>query len=363
MLSAMATHAILGERFARRNGPAWALGPTVQDVTGKRMTATEAVVHAGADYTVVARPTYYPTLDESGTMAPTGQFALVRPSQGENPEQAVSSVSKHYTPLQNLDVARLLDPLTAQWPVATVGTFGSKGRMFIALESGETTIGGDPVSQYLFAINGHDAGTAFRVMLTPVRVWCWNMLQTGLHKASFLAHVRHHTRVAQEAELAINLTAQIRQAADLTLQEIEKLTRITLAHDHAILLNLLHQIYPDPSPSQTLAHLMAHESGQVRLTADRMSALQDMQADYETARERQAGLRKVAFERILAFYEDRPAYAWTAWAAWNGITETETWREGGSSANITASILTGARRRTMATAFRLLLQPQHLAAR
>jgi Domain of unknown function (DUF932) len=294
-------------------------------------------------------------------MAPTGNFALVRPTHGDYPEQVVGSASKRYTPLQNREVARLLDPLTAQWPVTTVGAMDGTGRLFITLEAGTVEIGGDPVKQYLFAINGHDAGIAFRVMLTPVRVWCWNMYQTGIRQASFLAHVRHRARVVQEAELAISLTAQIRRAADLTLQEIDRLTRIALSHDHATLRALLHQVYLDPSPPHTLAQLLAHEFGQgrqLRLAADHVSELEHRKAAYEAALERQTALRSVALQRILAFYDERPAYAWTAWAAWNGITETETWREGGSDPNITASILLGKRRRTMATAFRLL---QHVA--
>src|SRR5678816_1466081 len=169
-------------RFVERNGYAWHGIATARLDGDSNRTATHALEMAEGDYGVISQPLYYPD-DDTGEWIKTSRVALIRPAWKGEPKEILGWASDEYRPLQNGELCRLLDPLTADWPLETLGILGKGETIFATLDAGTTTIGGDDIKQFMFAYNSHDGNSAFKINITPIRVVCQNTCITGLRQA------------------------------------------------------------------------------------------------------------------------------------------------------------------------------------
>ncbi|MFD9729802.1 DUF932 domain-containing protein [Streptomyces sp. NPDC059072] len=131
-------------------------------------------------------------------------------------------VGPDYTPVQNEEHAEFLNFLADESGAhfETAGSLRGGRQVFLTMKLPETmTIGaGDNVDLYIAAFNSHDGSSAFRIVVTPVRVVCANTLRAGLRNAKSSYTVRHTSG-------ARGRIAQARQALGLTFtyaEEFEK---------------------------------------------------------------------------------------------------------------------------------------------
>lgn len=230
--------------FVSAREDAWhALGTTLEDVFDAK-TALE-VAHL-ANWNVRKLPLY--TVDEDGNrIEADSRFATVytNPVTGKN--QYLGVVGSHYEPIQNERHVELLDALVGESGAhyETAGSLYGGRQTFISMKFPETmNIGGiDPVDLYLLAINSHDGGSAFRFLVTPVRVVCANTQAAAVDAAKASFSVRH-TRAAE------GIIAQAREALGITFnyvesfqQEAERMLERELHElDYELMLNNLFEV-------------------------------------------------------------------------------------------------------------------------
>lgn len=341
-------------RFAERNGHAWWSNNTKR-LEGQDNKATTAIRVAGIDYGVVKRQLFYRTPE--GIEVPTAQYAIERPAFDGMEAAVLGFAGEQYEPLQNGELAEMLDPLTDQWPTETVGALGKGETVFITLNAGVAEVGGDEIRQYLFAYNSHDGNSAFKINVTPVRVVCQNTCITGLKQASVTASINHTRRIRVEAQFAIDLVAQIRKAQDDTLSSLRGLTKIRI--NEAQVSRLAAAVYPERTGGykvkQYEALKAAEAAGEIELEDDKLAELVGAKLNVARDNKRAIELQLALHDRYEVFCEDRPEHRGTAWAAYNAVTEMESWRAGGTDAQLAKSVLLGERGARMATAYRELV--------
>jgi phage/plasmid-like protein (TIGR03299 family) len=162
-----------------------------------------------------------PVIDAHGvtpSLPVPDQFATVRTNPVTGTTEVLGVVGAGYTPIQNEAHAILLDSLVSQGGAhfETAGSLRGGRSVFLSMKLPTTMlIGGiDPVDLYLVALNSHDGTSAFRLLVSPVRVVCANTQALAISRAQASFSIRH-TSGAQ------GNIAQARQALGLTFKYAE----------------------------------------------------------------------------------------------------------------------------------------------
>ena len=135
---------IFGDRFLGRE-PAWHRLGQVMDTTD--LTATEAMKIADIAFPITKVPTLAEMPD--GTLIETKQWAIVREPTSDDPEYRVlSTVGSEWTAIQTWELAQMLDPVTKEYPVETVGALGHGEKVFFTLNAGKGLIAGEEHDLY-----------------------------------------------------------------------------------------------------------------------------------------------------------------------------------------------------------------------
>lgn len=109
-------------------------------------------------------------------------------------------VKSKYEVVQNIDAFNFIDSAIGKDKAMFqyAGCFGFGHKVFITAKLPiTTTVGGDPIDNYLVFSTSHDGTSSIDILFTPVRVFCLNCLSAGIKEAD--AHIRiRHTKTAQE---------------------------------------------------------------------------------------------------------------------------------------------------------------------
>lgn len=197
--------------FARTD--AWhRLGTTVRD---RAFTAEEAMQlgHLGG-WAVRKLPLTATEVTSDGvTTIDAPGFATVRTNPFTGRPEALGVVGGGYTPLQNEEHAEFLNLLADESGAVfdTAGSLRGGRQVFVTMRLPESlTVGGtDRVDLNIAALNSHDGSSAFRILVTPVRVVCANTQDAALgnHASSFaIRHTRNAKSAVQAARNALGLT-------------------------------------------------------------------------------------------------------------------------------------------------------------
>jgi len=158
-----------------------------------------------------------------GALPVPDQFATVRTNPVSGSVDVLGVVGRGYTVIQNEEHADLLNRVVDESGGAHFETAGSLrgGRsVFLSMKLPRTmNIGGiDPVDLYLIALNSHDGTSAFRLLVSPVRVVCANTQALALRRAQSSFSIRHTSG-------AKGNIAQAREALGLTFKYAETFER------------------------------------------------------------------------------------------------------------------------------------------
>lgn len=198
--------------FARVD--AWhRLGTTV---AGEAFTAEDALRlgHLGGwDVRKVALTATELSEDGVHSIAVPDHFATVRTSPFTGHPEALGVVGRGYTPLQNEEHCEFLNRLADESGAIfdTAGSLRGGRQVFVTMRLPETMrVGGvDDVTVNIAALNSHDGSSAFRLIITPVRVVCANTQAAAIrdHVSSVsIRHTRNATSAVQIARDALGLT-------------------------------------------------------------------------------------------------------------------------------------------------------------
>jgi phage/plasmid-like protein (TIGR03299 family) len=212
------THADGTASFVSARQDAWHRLGTVLDHT---FTAEEAMRYAflgGWDVRKTSLTTTVLGEDGVSTIEVPDNYATVRTNPKTNQPEVLGVVGNWYEPVQNEAHADLLDAVVDESGAhfETAGSLQGGKHVFITMKLPEAMmVGGvDQTDVYIAGLNSHDGTSAFRLLVTPVRIVCANTQAAALrnHQSSFV--IRH-------TNSATGRIAQARQALNLTWKYVE----------------------------------------------------------------------------------------------------------------------------------------------
>ena len=355
---------LYGERFLGRKEPGWhRLGKVFAE--DLKISPADAVIMADCDYWVRKLPLTVKL--PNGEARRTDQVAIVRyPKQQDTGSYHIMGyASEDYEVVQNIELGFLLEDLGKEWPVETVGALGEGEQMFICLFAGEDEVvkgGREQIKRYLVMSNAHDGKRSLRIMLTDVRTECWNTLMAGINSAVMTTTIPHRSDIRDEAKFRLDLIASVRRQQVKLMEEYRAMAVAKVVESQVD--EILAAAYPDPKPwrKQLLADIVVNDEALSSLVNDNkvvanrlLKDLKKYGTEYEARLIRAKGLRELAKERFELVNQESPVIANTAWAAWQGVTEVESYRGTGSVAEAN-SIMFGERAQNMSRAYAKALE-------
>ena len=319
---------IFGDRFLTKREPAWhKLGEVFEDP----ISMTQAVKRTGIDFHISKHPVtvQIDKGDEGIDLVPTKNFAVVRePVEDDNQYRVLSIVGREWTPIQAMDLARMLDPITEKYPVETIGALGYGEKIFMTLDAGESKICGEDHHLYFLVSDHRDGGGALQIAFTPVRVVCQNTLTAGLQNAKINVRLTHTRNIESDTEWYIGLFNQMDSAREEAVAVMNTLSTTTITKDEAE--TVVKSAYPDASEPRrlTLAKDITPDQISGGVWAKLLSEKKDLVEEYDKRVERVESIRKIARERYDVFNDEFTDLAKTPWAIWQAIVETEDYRKG-----------------------------------
>lgn len=202
--------------FARQG--AWhRLGTTVP----AEFTATEALEYAHlAGWDVRKLPLYRQEEGvDNGTVQIPDRFATVRTNPVTGGTEYLGVVGGAYKPIQNEAHLDLLDTLVDESGAHfdTAGSLRGGREVFVGMKLPDSIqIGGaDQIDVNLIALNSHDGSSAFRFIVSPIRVVCANTQAAAIASAQASFSIRHTSNAGgriQEAREALGMTFKYLEA-------------------------------------------------------------------------------------------------------------------------------------------------------
>ena len=198
-----------------------------------------------------------PVIDADGVLPALevpDQFATVRTNPVTGGTDVLGVVGAGYHPIQNEAHADLLDTLVDESGAhfETAGSLRGGREVFLSMKLPQSmTIAGldsEQIDLYVVALNSHDGTSAFRFLVSPVRVVCANTQAAAIRSAKSSFSIRHTSGAAA------NL-AQARQALGLTWKyaeafqaEAEKMIERTVSDEQFTA--IIGQVWPTEATSK-----------------------------------------------------------------------------------------------------------------
>ncbi len=185
-------------------------------VLPERFDAGQAMEHAAlGGWNVRKEPLQAVVIGAEGvdTVAVEGKFATVRNHPETGRPDVLGVVGDQYTVIQNEEHSDLLDALVDQSGAhyETAGSLRGGRSVFLTMKLPDTMqVGGvDGVDTYIAALNSHDGTSAFRLLVTPVRIVCANTQAAAIRAARSTFSIQHSSGARgriEEARQALGLT-------------------------------------------------------------------------------------------------------------------------------------------------------------
>lgn len=117
-------------------------------------------------------------------------------------------VKERYTPVQNVDAFSFFDNAIGKdkaiWQ--TAGYFGYGERVYVSAKLPKNIfVEGDPVENYLVFITSHDGSLGVKILFTPVRLICSNVLNAAISESSNYISFRHTKSVHNNLDTAFEI--------------------------------------------------------------------------------------------------------------------------------------------------------------
>ena len=216
------------------NGAPWAIGKDVSDCK----SSAEVMHKAGLDFIVdkcdlMARMPFGINRNNSVNEL-AGEFArdgkIYRELIGfyatyrADTSLPLGLVKEKYQVVQNSDAFKFFDNAIgtnkAIWD--TAGFFGKGERIFVSAKLPKTVIigGKDPVDNYLVFTNSHDGSSGVKILYTPIRIVCQNVLSSAIRNASSYISFRHTKSVHSKIDIANEILGICKKKIDVVDVEI-----------------------------------------------------------------------------------------------------------------------------------------------
>lgn len=315
---------IFGSRFTAERKPIWNdFGTRITSP----MTVSEAFAAHGLNYEIGLRPTFAEV--NPGQFVATTRAAIVRsPIAADQQARIFSEVSPNYKFFQNAELAELLDPIGAEWPVDTVGMTKLGETVFVILNAGEAEIAGESYGNYFLVTDSKNGGRALSVAFVTLRHECTNAIPFMLSGSILRTTVPHRmTAFQSESKFRLSFMHNLRQIQSTAHRSLESLTRRTLAPDDVT--TILHAAYPDP-PRRGRMALADAATGDNRAAMDEgtQHILREAEEKYQSAVSLVTEYREGARQLLGRFNEAHQDFANTPYAVFQVVVESADFRRG-----------------------------------
>jgi len=325
----------MAHELEMKNGKAQMIyvGETPWHGLGKKLevapsSTEEAIKLAGLDWQIALEEMKL----SDGTVVGCSK-AVVRQSD----RSVLGVVGNGWEPVQNGKAFQPFEPFLKAG-VATIETAGSLrgGRrvwMLAKVNRPDSVIvpqADDRVAKYLMAAVGHDGTLAFRIGYTPIRVVCQNTLSVAIERGQS-THVRlsHVSGVNK----AIDEITKMIEGIDARFEESAKVFRELASRkvrDSAQLREYVDAVYESAKRKQEQEGVKTFNEFFAKPHRSELPSPFSAEGGNMLAE-----TKSKVFDEIARLFEfgrgnTNPAVAGTAWAAYNAVTEYNTWERGRS---------------------------------
>ena len=163
------------ERFLDRR-PVWhRLGNQYEG----KVLPSDVIQNTNLDYELEKQELYF---DGGNEFISTGKYAIVK-KDGTN--QMLGNVSENYAIIQNRELAEIADPIAEEWNLDTIGSAKNGSTIFMTFSGGSSYVQGvDKINNYFMLVNPQNGRESLKMLYTPVRVACQNVLLTAIKNAT-----------------------------------------------------------------------------------------------------------------------------------------------------------------------------------
>jgi len=297
------------------------------------ISAEEAAKRAGLLWNVSMLP-ISAFSDTYGWIEVPDRVALVREPTVDDPvNRTFAVVSTDFEFMQNLELVRLFNQLTDQYPIESIGTLGKGDVLFASFDAGMIEVGGKcAVQQYIGFYQKLDGLHRAKWMCTPVVQVCANTCAMAQRGAVAQADIIHKIGFTKNMEFK---THELAKLGKMLAFEQELFGNLAATHlDFNQVKAAIEAVYPTPSePVDKTDSDAVHQW--LRACAKVKSEHSSVMVEYLQTNELQPGLEN------------------TAWSLWNGFTSYENHEAG----NKPESIMFGAASNRMNAALDFLSRP------
>lgn len=181
----------------------------------------EALTTAGLDWEVISKPLF----NEDGDT-----YEKFRANVRETDGKLLGIVTDRYSIVQNFEAFDFVDNLVSEgFKFDRAGSFREGRSIWVMGSLPETKILGDDISNNVVFVNSHDGSSGVKVMMTPVRLICSNMMNLALRKADRIwatKHTRSINTKLEEAKYTLGLANNYIRELEI---EAERLANIKIS--------------------------------------------------------------------------------------------------------------------------------------
>lgn len=189
---------------------------TVDISTAK--TVNEALQMAGLDWKVEQKPVF----NEFGT-----EYDKYRVNLKETDGKLLGMVTDKYQIVQNEDAFTFVDGLVDEgFEFKSAGQFRDGKSIWVMGSLPKANILGDDISNNIVFTNSHDGSSGVKIMMTPIRVICANMLNLALRKADrawATKHTGHIYTKLEEARYTLGLANKYMEELNIEAERMAEM--------------------------------------------------------------------------------------------------------------------------------------------
>jgi len=150
----------------------------------------------------------------------------------EDTGQQMGVVGNRYNVIQNAETFSVINPLLedGKIKIENAGSFDEGRRVWLQAKIGDeiNPVSGDPIEKYAIFYNSFDGSSGTGVAITPLRVWCQNMLRAAINKGDRKIALRHTLNYKKRLDEAYYIFNNVNNYFDLFEEEMKFLSNNTI---------------------------------------------------------------------------------------------------------------------------------------
>ena len=216
--------------FVAYGTPGWhGLGKVFQT----ELTAQQALIESGNDFTVLKMPNTHHILTVEGQEIETVSDSSFFTYRTDTNAILGDKLGKVYEVLQNSEAFAIVDEILQKGRarIETAGALDGGKKVFVCLKIDKslTVKNDDTINQYLLIVSSHDGSMSITATETPVRVVCNNTLTAALRGAKGAIKIRHTPTASDRLKEAMKVLNMLDDNADILTEQFNKMAETVIS--------------------------------------------------------------------------------------------------------------------------------------